>query len=254
MDVFTERDTHGFKERVQSDDSRLGRIYVEDKRDQDYLIEDALPDRVPRQLESSQGVGSRWRYWWPHGWWGNQGDTPECVAYSWLHLVDDGPTTWGPFDWGEGPVESETAVYNRAQDRDRWPGDDYDGTSVRAGAKVLKELGYIKEYRWAWDAETVIQAILKKGPVLLGSWWYKDMFYPDEDGMIRVSGGRVGGHAYVVNGVNRNRGIVRIKNSWGREWGKNGFAYMTFGDLDKLIKDQGEACLPIEAVTEESRS
>lgn len=125
-------------------------------------------------------------------------------------------------------------------------GNSYDGTSVRAGAKVLKELGVIEEYRWAGNVDEVAQSILSLGPMVVGTPWYKDMFYPDKNGFIKPGGDQAGGHAYVLNGVNMNKRYFRIKNSWGRGWGKNGYAYITFDDFAKLLNEWGEACIAVE--------
>lgn len=137
-------------------------------------------------------------------------------------------------------------LYNEAQKVDEWPGEDYDGTSVRAGAKILKSKGYISSYAWAWDLETTIQALLTAGPVVVGTTWLYDMFFPNEKGIIKASGEIMGGHAYLLDGVNVNKQLFRIKNSWGRQWGYKGFAYISFNDMEKLILDDGEVCLAQE--------
>lgn len=125
-------------------------------------------------------------------------------------------------------------------------GNSYDGTSVRAGAKILKKQGFINSYYWAWDIDTIVDALLNLGPIVVGTWWTEDMFYPDTKGWIKATGEMAGGHAYLLDGVNTKKKKIRIKNSWGREWGKNGFAYISFDDLDQLIKMNGEACLATE--------
>lgn len=130
-------------------------------------------------------------------------------------------------------------------------GNSYDGTSVRAGAKILKRLGVISEYRWAYTLDDVVQAVLNLGPVVVGTWWYTDMFMPNSKGVITATGQKAGGHAYVINGVNVKKRMFRIKNSWGRSWGKNGHAYISFDDFDKLLKDWGEACMAFEKKLEE---
>lgn len=215
--------------------ARLGRRHAPDDRDRAYPLRPMLAAPPPER---------RWRYWWPNGWWGDQGDTPRCVSYAWLHWVEDGPVTH-PYD-ATVPSLPPRELYDRAQRRDEWPGTNYDGTSVRAGAKVLRDEGLIESYRWAWDVETVVQALLTAGPVVVGTWWWTEMFQPDQDGFVQARGTREGGHAYVLNGVNLDRGVVRLKNSWGRWWGRRGHAWLTLDDLDTLISEQGEACLAIE--------
>lgn len=221
----------------------LGRIVAPDDRDRDHLIRPML-SVVPSEEEPLRTS----RYWFSNGWWGDQGDRPHCVGYGWAHWLEDGPFTHP----GQSPIVDPVELYRRAQLIDEWPGENYDGTSVRAGAKVLQSLGYVGEYRWAFDVWTVVRTLLELGPVVLGVNWYGGMFTPNEDGLIRPTGRLAGGHCVVANGANVRRGIVRIKNSWGRDWGKNGNCWMSFDDLDRLIREDGEACLAVEKRKEAS--
>lgn len=191
----------------------LGRVHVPDERDKKFPMSAAIP----------MSAGDRtYRYWWANGWWGNQGAKPHCVAYSWMHWLEDGPTTHSKTRTaGTGPLFDTTKLYKEAQKIDQWPGENYDGTSVRAGAQMLRSWGVIQSFRWAWDAATVVRALLTTGPVVVGTWWHVDMFQPKLDKetgkiLITPSGGKAGGHAYMLNGVNTEKGLVRIKNSWGR--------------------------------------
>ena len=88
--------------------------------------------------------------------------------------------------------------------------------------------------------------MLNIGPVVVGTYWYLRMFYPDRSGLIRIGGPIVGGHAYVINGIDTNKKLFRIKNSWGRRWGINGSAYISFNDMSRLIMMNGEICLASE--------
>jgi len=224
----------------------LGRLHIPDERDHQFLIS-AMPP--------AQTSGLTHRYWWANGWWGNQGNLPHCVAFSWMHWVEDGPTTHSKTRTaGSGPLYVPSVIYDAAQQVDQWPGTDYEGTSVRAGAKVLRAKGVIQEYRWAFDVNTVIDALLHRGPVVVGTWWHQDMFWPKWDSkrgksIVSATGAKVGGHAYLLNGVSTNLGLVRIKNSWGRNWGQRGHAWISFAHLDQLIRDGGEACLAVEIET-----
>lgn len=217
--------------------SKLGRLHIPDNRDKGFLMSNTLPLTDP---------GITFKYWYPSGWWGDQGYTPQCVAYSWTHWLAAGPITQKKSRKGGKAPYDTTYLYNEAQKVDEWPGEDYQGTSVRAGAKILQKSGYISNYLWAWDLETTIQALLTKGPVVVGTWWLYDMFFPNSDGFITATGDKMGGHAYLLDGVNVEKQIIRIKNSWGRNWGKKGFAYISFSDMEKLILDYGEVCMASE--------
>lgn len=211
----------------------LGRNAKPDARDHKFLIKNHFtlaPTRVTQ------------KYWDPNGWWGNQGSSPMCVGYAWAHWIEDGPVDHG----GIAPIMPPQTIYEQAQFVDEWPGEDYEGTSVRGGVKYLQSASFVKSYYWAFDINTIVQYILTYGPMVVGTDWYTSMFYPDRTGMIRTTGRLAGGHAYVLNGVDTIARKFRIKNSWGKSWGKGGMAYISFNDMAKLIANQGEACIAVE--------
>ena len=184
-------------------DMRLGRVFKEDVRDLNYLIANS-----PLYSTSSKLTV---RNWDDEHWWGNQGSTSECVAYAWVHWLEDGPILQPN---GPHPVLNPNFVYKEAQKIDEWPGENYNGTSVRAGAKILQSQGLISNYLWAYDLNTLINTVLNVGPVVVGTNWYSNMFRPNRTtGLMSVSGRLAGGHAYVVNGVDTRRILFRIKNS-----------------------------------------
>lgn len=212
----------------------LGRNATNDSRDVLYPMKAVIPKGAPE---------SHYKYYWNNGWWGNQENTPQCVAYSWIHLLEDGSVTQNA---RPAPILDPVSLYNECQQNDEWAGTAYDGTSVRAGAKVLQAKGFIKEYRWGYSIDELIQCILKVGPAVIGTNWYYNMFFPNSKGEIFPKGDYMGGHAYLVNGVNVKKKIFRIKNSWGKEWGKNGSATISFKDMEFLISKGAEICVATE--------
>jgi len=146
-------------------------------------------------------------------------------------------------EWSDNDWEANTSDNNQLQA----------GTSVRAGAQVLRKMGLISNFLWAKTVEDVRAAHLANfGGFVVGVAWSTSMMEADSDGFINYSGVIEGGHCVASKGWNdrvKYRGgyvrALRIKQSWG-QWGQNGFAWITEHDVAKLIADQGEFCLPVE--------
>jgi hypothetical protein len=184
------------------------------------------------------------RYWWSDGWWGDQGQTSQCVAFAWVHWLEDGPILQ---DKTPPPIIVPEELYRQARMIDAWTGTEYDGTSVRAAAKALVKHGLVVSYQWAFDVGRIVNTVLEVGPVVVGTDWYEGMLETDKKGRIHPSGKVYGGHAYVLDGVNTKTGLFRLKNSWSRAWGNRGFAWISIDDFSTLLHADGEACMAIES-------
>lgn len=176
-----------------------------------------------------------WKSWWS----GDQGQTNECVGFSFYNLMRALPNV----QHEPGPHE----IYHAAQENDEFPGTGYEGSSVRGGAKALKKFGRLTAYVWAFDVETMIDWIALKGPCVLGINWTKGMMSPDQFGLIAPDGPIVGGHAILAQGFDDRKKLLLLKNSWSKNWGVNGRCWISYEDIDGLIKNDGECCAPTES-------
>lgn len=172
----------------------------------------------------------------------DQGNEGACVGFGWAHELCARPsvhlmTNAGAF-----------ALYHAAQKLDAWPGENYEGTSVIAGAKAVQALGFLGEYRWAFGEDDLAMAVGYKGPAVLGTYWYTGM-----DDMVTDSAGRRwvkptgdirGGHCYIAHGYSVPLNAYKCWNSWGPPsefWVKK-------EDMAILLANDGEACIPIKRI------
>lgn len=178
-------------------------------------------------------------YTWGCPAWLDQGREGACVGFAWAHEHAARPYV-RPAD-----TALAQALYREAQRLDPWPGEDYSGTSVLAGAKAAQARGHLSEYRWAFTLADALAVVSRHGPAVAGVNWWTGMFTPDAEGFIRPTGQVAGGHAILVRGVNVRRRTITLRNSWGRSWGRDGDCYLTWDDFGTLLADGGELCVPV---------
>lgn len=206
----------------------FGRLPAKDERDWPLAKAASL---LPTELPT-------WKFWM-RGPVLDQGQFPHCVAFAWKGWLMASPIR-------QGKAVDAADVYHQAQLIDEWPGEGYDGTSVRAGAKVLTQRGFVASYLFTWSADEIRNWILGKGPVVLGTTWYEGMSSPDEKGYANISGAVQGGHAYLALGYSAKRKAIRCLNSWNKSWGQYGKFWLREDDLAVLLADGGEACTAVE--------
>lgn len=214
----------------------LGRLPQFDERSRGYPIR-ATIGQVRRQSRT-----------WPCAPHLDQGTEGACVGFAWSHELGAQPAVV--------PVSNGTALdlYHEAQKIDEYPGVDYEGTSVLAGAKICRGRAHFKSYRWAFGIDDVLDTIVAHGPVVLGIDWHAAMDQPRPSGLLDIGGPVRGGHAILARGVRfntrlkgepRDLTVVRLRNSWGPDWASYGDCYVRAEDLATLLETGGEACVPV---------
>lgn len=221
-------------------------------------------DRIPQFDERSRGYGivtlleaagatSPRSYTWGSGPVTDQGREGACVGHGWTGELTAKPKAVSV----PNPTQYAQELYHVVQHRDPWGGcslgmrcdiertnEKYDGTSVLSGAQELKDRGFLSEYRWAFSLDELVLAIGRQGPAVLGIPWY-DSMYEAPGGIVTVTGRQVGGHCILARGVNVKTRTVTLTNSWGVDWGRGGHARISFDDLSRLLREGGEACIPV---------
>jgi hypothetical protein len=224
-------------------DPRLGRLPELDERSRRFSVGDVLDKGKPVVSKS-----------WSLKIWLDQANTSACTGFSRAYDLAAVPAPLKKVDGTPFDFDFAHALYKLAQQYDEWTGEDYEGSSVLGACKALKVLGYVGEYRWAFSHQDLLLALSYKGPVVLGTDWYQSMFDPKANGLIfpDFQSGFAGGHAYIANSIKvtrtakrrwlgpdeeiRDEPLILGRNSWGREWGKDGHWCMWSTDLERLLR------------------
>ncbi len=90
----------------------------------------------------------------------------------------------------------------------------------------------------ATSAQSIKSAIAQYGPVLTGFTVYEDFLYYQSGIYRHVTGPVKGGHAVAIVGYDDARQCWIIKNSWGPDWGENGYFRIAAGTNECGIEDE----------------
>lgn len=213
-------------------DPRLDRRIQFDERSRSFPVRATLTAEQIRKPRS---------YTWSCGIQLDQGTEGACVGFSIAHEIAARPVVVKSAD-----DALARQIYYRARQIDEWPGENYEGTSILAGVKAAQEAGYFGEYRWCFSLSDLALAVGYKGPALLGLNWYAGQLNTDANGFIHPTGYLLGGHAILCRAVSVKGKFFTLRNSWGNSWGVNGDCRITFDELDRLLHEQGEACVPVK--------
>lgn len=167
----------------------------------------------------------------------NQGDLGSCTGNAAVGCIST-----QPFEY-HGDEQEAVEVYSLATHLDRirgvYPPDDT-GSSGLAVMKALKEEKLITGYAHAFGVDHALRALVLR-PGITGITWRSGCDNPDPDGIVQFAGSVRGGHEIELVGIDAEKRLVWFANSWGADWGKDGYFAMTFDDYGQALADHGDA-------------
>ena len=190
----------------------------------------------------------------------NQGEEGACTGFGLAAIVNflkHGRT--GALQLKRPDSASARMLYEMAKRYDEWEGQDYDGSSIRAAMKGWHKHGVCRQSTWPNRKESrtrltarrqldaletplgnyfrvrhlhlshMHSALTEVGILYASAHVHAGWREPNvETGRIPHIRDHIGGHAFAIVGYDEEG--LWIQNSWGREWGLNGFGHLTYDD------------------------
>ena len=87
----------------------------------------------------------------------------------------------------------------------------------------IEKWGYVEN-----TEESIKSALIEYGPLVFCAMFWKDFFYYNQGVYSHKWGAIAGGHVMTIVGYNDDEGCWIVKNSWGENWGLNGWLKMSY--------------------------
>lgn len=248
-----------FIDRYDPTDPRLGRFVKHDPRSLSYAAP-VLPRSAIHTVEWVRRIPIF-----------NQGATGACTGYALVGVLgtDSDDRTgyrsvsvkadpFGVFSPGRYTLDEDFAVkvysLNTRVDpfAGTFPPHDTGSNGLAAGA-TGKTLGLLSSYTHAFSMDA-LRSALQSGPAMWGTLWLDSMYDVTRDGFLVVDRGsaRVGGHELVISGYDAEEDFFTVQNSWGTEWGTDGYARVHATDMSWLLSQDGDVTIPHYAAPQEA--
>jgi hypothetical protein len=174
----------------------------------------------------------------------DQGSSPMCVAYSaageqgWYDLRDSGLALFDEalFFRQIGGTASGAVI------RDALDARLSRGYPVAGHPELATQHRIAAYYAVPVRQADLGAAILAFGPLVFGTPWASSWFHPRPDGTLPPFDRSVGGHAILA--VGWDAAGLRLRNSWGADWGQGGEATLPWGELGRV----GEAWKAVDRI------
>ena len=92
--------------------------------------------------------------------------------------------------------------------------------------------------KWRYVAKTVsaLKRAVYENPIAVGYYIYSDFMYYESGVYEYVSGRFLGGHAVLVVGWDDVEECFIVKNSWGEDWGENGYFRIAYSQVTNQVQ------------------
>jgi len=204
----------------------------------------------------------------------DQGHVGSCTAFSFIGLMEYNYNKYASAPSGEQDIFSEKFLYyiTRVKVENQAPTQD-DGAYIRDVLKASKIFGVCKEISCPYYTNGKIEyyappsdnmydeaqkfqilqyarvdernmlatckvLIDNERPFVGGFLCYENL-HENVRGQIPLPKGRIcGGHAVLFVGYDDNKKLLKFKNSWGVNWGDNGYGYLPYHFMERgLVQD-----------------
>jgi hypothetical protein len=158
----------------------------------------------------------------------NSGDFGMVISDALDILVSSGCCKWNSMPYDDGDHQSQPSSFALA-----------DGNNYRAA--TYERLGSYRSLSSTTIQEIKDWLVASETPVVIGMDVYDSFmrYRGANNGVITggVSGPKRGGHAMAIVGYDDNvgGGSFKIVNSWGPDWGLNGFVWIPFSELRRGV-------------------
>ena len=190
----------------------------------------------------------------------DQGQEGACTGFGLATVVNYLLNSFKHASYRDHVPVSPRMLYEMARRYDEWPGENYEGSSARGAMKGWHKHGVCSAKLWPYkvtrtknedltkersddarnrllgaylrvnhlDLVSMHSAICEVGVLYATGQVHSGWDKVGADGIIPLEKEIEGGHAFAIVAYDRNG--FWIQNSWGADWGRNGFARISYDD------------------------
>jgi len=221
--------------------------------DRDYLMRVYLPViKIPKAIDYTPKLSPV----------RDQGDEGTCVSFA----SASGMKEYQELIDYEKLVElSPRFVYSECKKIDGMPKEE--GTTIRAAMQVLENKGVCQEKFWPYlphqktkarkgaidnakkfrivtyarilNLDELRLSLASKGPCVIGVEVFGGMMNT-KTGLVPMPAkneSSLGGHAICPVGYDDKKKVIKFKNSWSGEWGRNGYGFLPYAYVERYMID-----------------